>query len=114
MKRRVGFRVSRPALVAIFGLALAWAQFRESGSPQLSAHLSLVVEPLMPARVYLFKSGQFKNGQPFRLSPVHAVLPPSVDEFYYSEGQAQVALIARRAEGVVGFERDGDLVEPDD
>jgi len=70
MKRRVGFRVTRSALIAIFGLALAWAQFRESGLPQLAAHLGLAVEPLMPALVY-----PFKNGQPFRLSPVQAVLP---------------------------------------
>lgn len=77
MKRRVGFRVTRSALIAIFGLALAWAQFRESGLPQLAAHLDLAVEPLMPARVYLFKSGQ-----PFRLSPVQAMLPLNYDLFY--------------------------------
>jgi hypothetical protein len=67
----------RPALVVFFSLALAWAQFRESGSPLLSAHLELAVEPLMPARVYLFK-----NGQPFRLSPVQALLPLKADLFY--------------------------------
>ncbi len=77
MTRRSRMRPTRPALVAIFSLALAWAQFRESGSPQLSAHLELAVEPLMPARVYLFK-----NGQPFRLSPVQALLPLKADSFY--------------------------------
>jgi hypothetical protein len=68
---------ARPGLIVIFSLALAWAQFRESGSPQLAAHLELVTEPEMPARVYLFK-----NGQPFRLSPVQALLPLQVDLFY--------------------------------
>jgi hypothetical protein len=74
MKRRLWIR---PVLVIIFSLALAWAQFRESGSPLLYAHLELTVEPLMPARVYLFK-----NGQPFRLSPVQALLPLRADLFY--------------------------------
>jgi hypothetical protein len=67
----------RPVLLTLFGLALAWAQFRESGTPELSAHLELVTEPLMPARVYLFK-----DRRPFRLSPVQALLPLRVDLFY--------------------------------
>jgi hypothetical protein len=63
--------------VALFALALLWAQFRESGEPALAAHLELVVEPQMPARVYLFR-----YGRPFRLSPVQASLPLLVDLFY--------------------------------
>src|SRR2546422_245361 len=70
-------RVPRLAPAAFFGLALIWAQFRESGSPELAGHLELVVEPSMPARVYLFK-----DNRPFRLSPVQAVLPLRVDTFY--------------------------------
>jgi hypothetical protein len=67
----------RAVLLAGFALALAWAQFRESGAPELRARLEIAIEPLMPARVYLFK-----DGQPFRLSPVQAVLPLHVDRFY--------------------------------
>jgi hypothetical protein len=59
-----------------FALALAWAQF-ESGDARLAAHLDLSIEPRMPARVYLFK-----NDRPFRLSPVQAMLPLRVDQFY--------------------------------
>ena len=70
-------RIRRSYLVALFGLTLAWAQFRESGAPELAAHLELTTEPLVPARVYLFK-----GGQPFRLSPVEAMLPLRVDLFY--------------------------------
>ena len=64
-------------LVFVFTLALAWAQFRESGLPEIAAHLDLATEPLMPVRVYLFK-----DNQPFRLSPVQALLPLKVDLFY--------------------------------
>lgn len=71
------FAVSRPLWVTLFALAVAWAQFRESGLPELSARLELATEPLMPARVYLFK-----DGRPFRLSPVQALLPLKVDLFY--------------------------------
>ena len=70
-------RIRRWYLLSLFGLALAWAQFRESGDPQLAAHLELATEPLVPARVYLFK-----DGRPFRLSPVQAMLPLRVDLFY--------------------------------
>jgi hypothetical protein len=59
-----------------FSLALV-AQFVESGDAKLAAHLQLTVEPLMPARIYLFK-----DDQPFRLSPVQAHLPLVVDRFY--------------------------------
>jgi hypothetical protein len=70
-------RLSRPILAGSFALALVWAQFRESGAPELTARLDLVTDPLMPARVYLFK-----DGRPFRLSPVQAILPLRVDSFY--------------------------------
>jgi len=69
--------VIRLVLLALFGLALTWAQFRASDAPELGAHLVLEIDPLMPARVYLFK-----DGQPFRLSPVQAMLPLRVDLFY--------------------------------
>src|ERR1051325_5069482 len=67
--------VHRPALVVPFVLALGWAQLRNG--PELSARLDLAIEPRMPARVYLFK-----DGRPFRLSPVEAMLPLRVDMFY--------------------------------
>jgi hypothetical protein len=54
-----------------------FAQFRESGLEELHASLTLVSEPRMPVRVYLFK-----DGRPFRLSPVQALLPLRVDSFY--------------------------------
>jgi hypothetical protein len=66
---------------AIFALtflaALAWAQFRESGLASIAARLEIATEPLLPARVYLFK-----NNRPFRLNPVDAMLPLRTDTFY--------------------------------
>ncbi|MFN0170076.1 MAG: CehA/McbA family metallohydrolase [Bryobacteraceae bacterium] len=59
---------------AALGLAYLWGQ---EGDPALSARLTIRTEPLVPARVYLFKSNR-----PFRLSPVDALLPLSVDSFY--------------------------------
>src|SRR4029453_2590936 len=56
-------------------LLLLWVQFRETGLPGLSAELDLSTG--VPARVYLFK-----DDRPFRLSPVHALLPLHVDLFY--------------------------------
>ena len=44
-------RLSRAHLAVGFTVALAWAQFRESGAPDLAAHLELAIEPRMPARV---------------------------------------------------------------
>jgi hypothetical protein len=60
-----------------FTLAFVGAQFVESGDRKLAAHLDLDIEPRMPARVYLFK-----NKQPFRFSPVQALLRLRVDQFY--------------------------------
>ncbi|MGH9719389.1 MAG: CehA/McbA family metallohydrolase [Bryobacteraceae bacterium] len=67
----------RVQFALLFGLALAWAQFRGSGQAELAGHLELAIEPRMPARVYLFK-----DGQPFRLSPVEALMPLKIDLFY--------------------------------
>src|SRR5689334_4933601 len=69
--------MKRAILFGLFTLALVFAQFRESGSAELSAHLDLAIDPLMPARVYLFK-----DNRPFRLSPIEAVMPLHVDRFY--------------------------------
>ena len=69
--------MKRFAFLALFALALAWAQFIESGRPELSARLELATEPVMPARVYLFK-----DARPFRLTPVQATLPLRSDLFY--------------------------------
>jgi hypothetical protein len=66
----------RSILLTLFALALLWAQ-HEAGAPELHARLELAIDPLMPARVYLFK-----DGRPFRLSPVQALLPLRVDLFY--------------------------------
>jgi hypothetical protein len=64
----------RRSLLALgFVAALAWAQFREEGV----ARLEVATQPLMPARVYLFK-----DDRPFRLSPVDAMLPLRTDLFY--------------------------------
>ncbi len=76
---------SRPLLLLAFALALAFAQFRDSGAPELHARLELVTEPLMPARVYLFKDNRdIANSPlaPFRLSPVQAMLSLRTDRFY--------------------------------
>jgi hypothetical protein len=63
----------RTLLLTIFALAVLWAaQLRE-----LSARLEVSTEPLLPARIYLFK-----DDRPFRLSPVQAILPLRVDLFY--------------------------------
>ncbi|MBI3682314.1 MAG: CehA/McbA family metallohydrolase [Acidobacteria bacterium] len=70
-------RLSRTVLVPAFLVALAWAQFRESGLREIAARLEIQTEPRMPARVYLYK-----DGRPFRLSPVDALLPLRVDLFY--------------------------------
>ncbi len=68
---------ARPALLSLFGFALLWAQFRESGLSSIAGHLDLITERRMPVRVYLFK-----DGKPFRFSPVDAMLPLRVDLFY--------------------------------
>jgi hypothetical protein len=70
-------RFIRSLALLIFVLALAMARFVESGDARLAAHLQLTVDPLMPARVYLFK-----DDQPFRLSPVQAQMPLRLDLFY--------------------------------
>lgn len=67
--------VRRTHLLCLFAAALAFAQFRETGLPELAAHFSL--DAGGPARVYLFK-----DGRRFRLNPVDAVLPLHVDTFY--------------------------------
>src|SRR5262249_34432186 len=74
---RYNTQMTRPVLLTLFGFALVWAQFRESGLTELRARLELATDPVMPARVYLFK-----DGHPFRLSPIQAVLPLHVDRFY--------------------------------
>jgi hypothetical protein len=39
--------VVRPVLFGLFALALMWAQF-QAGVPELSAHLDLQIDPVMP------------------------------------------------------------------
>lgn len=68
-------RLTRTRLLLVFSVALGWAQLRESSD--LAGLLDVAIEPRMPARVYLFK-----DGRPFRLSPVQALLPLRVDLFY--------------------------------
>ncbi len=67
----------RHVLIPLFLAALGWAQFHEAGDRNLAAQLQLVTTRQMPARVYLFK-----DGRPFRLSPVDAMLPLRTDLFY--------------------------------
>src|SRR5262249_44379284 len=64
--------VKRGIFLTLIALAVLWAQRHE-----LSARLELTTEPLMPARVYLFK-----DNHAFRFSPVQALLPLKVDLFY--------------------------------
>jgi hypothetical protein len=68
-------------------LGVAWAQFHELGSQELSSQLELTTRPNMPIRVYLFKIRTGKHDMsatwiPFRLSPVDALLPLKPDNFY--------------------------------
>ena len=65
----------RLALASVFAAVLVWAQFRAAGLVEIAATLEIVTG--MPARIYLFK-----DGKPFRLSPVDALLPLRVDLFY--------------------------------
>jgi hypothetical protein len=65
----------RTFVSVLFVSALGWAQFREGG--EFAARLEVETEPSMPVRVYLFK-----NGRPFRFSPVEAMLPLRTDLFY--------------------------------
>lgn len=68
--------MTRPVTAGAFGLILlAAAQLPDP--ERLAARLELATEPGMPVRVYLFK-----DKQPFRLSPVQAMLPLRVDLFY--------------------------------
>jgi hypothetical protein len=74
--------LTRFALALIFALALAYAQFRESGLAALAGHLEIVTVDgatgdAMPARIYLNK-----GERPFRLTPVEALLPLMPDVFY--------------------------------
>src|SRR5437867_10613338 len=70
-------KVSRPVLMAVFGLMVLSAAFQDPGPPSFSAKLEVTIEPRMPARVYLFK-----NNRPFKMQPVQAVLPLKSDQFY--------------------------------
>lgn len=74
--------VLRSGLVLAFCLALAFAQFRETLRPSFAATLELITHDAdsgrtVPARVYLFK-----DGRPFRFSPVDSLLALRVDLFY--------------------------------
>ncbi|MBM3774882.1 MAG: hypothetical protein FJW37_06905 [Acidobacteria bacterium] len=64
----------RPFAILLFGflLASAWQE-----APQFSARVEVSTAGRLPARTYLFKSGQ-----PFRLQPVHASMPVRSDLFY--------------------------------
>jgi hypothetical protein len=71
-----------PALVLVLG-AVALGQAGGEGDPErLAARLEIAVlrhdtGRVMPARIYLFK-----DGKPFRLSPVDVLLPLRIDLFY--------------------------------
>jgi hypothetical protein len=69
----VSVLVRRAALAAAFILAVLWA----AQLPDNAARLDLSIDSRMPARVYLFK-----DNQPFRLSPIQALLPLKLDLFY--------------------------------
>jgi hypothetical protein len=76
------YRLSPILLVAAVSVTIAAARMGPQGDPSLSAQLDISIARSdtgeeTPARVYLFK-----DGQPFRLSPVDALLPLRVDLFY--------------------------------
>jgi hypothetical protein len=65
----------------LMGLALVFAQVRDSLRPMFAAEVELLTRDAktgrnVPSRVYLFK-----NGRPFRLSPVESLLSLRVDTF---------------------------------
>jgi len=62
---------------AAFALLLTWAQWEQLGPPADSAQIHVLIEPRMPARVYLFK-----GNASFRLGPADAMLPIKTDLFY--------------------------------
>ncbi len=63
-------------LLSLSGL-LVLAHLRISAQANLAGHVEVTVDPLMPARVYLFR-----GEHPFRLSPVEALMPLRVDLYY--------------------------------
>ena len=86
-------KIAASLVIGIAGLILAVcsgmgrAQFRELGPPEISSRLELAIEPLMPARVYLYKVRIGQNDAsrtwiPFRLSPSDVLLPLRHDNFY--------------------------------
>jgi len=68
--------MKRAVFLVLFALLGAYA-WQSNRPPLYSARLDVVIEPQMPARVYLFK-----NNAPFRLWPVDSVLPIQSDTFY--------------------------------
>jgi hypothetical protein len=66
--------MKRIVALASFTVLLLWA-WQEP--PNFSARVRVTIDPLLPARVYLFKSGQ-----PHRLQPVQATIPVRSDLFY--------------------------------
>jgi hypothetical protein len=68
---------ARAALLGAFGFLAVAAAWQELWPPRFSARLEVATDPLMPARVYLFK-----NNAPFRIAPVDAVIPILSDTFY--------------------------------
>ncbi len=72
----------RLCLIAGFALALAFPQLRDALRPAHTTRVEIRIERAdtgqpIPARVYLFK-----GADPFRLSPVDALLPLRADLFY--------------------------------
>jgi hypothetical protein len=81
-KTRRSRTILRCCLFIAFLLALGYAQVRDTLRPEFAAQLEIVVEQtgtgeVVPARAYLFRSGQ-----PFRLSPADSHLPLRVDLYY--------------------------------
>ena len=69
--------MKRTALFAAFIALLVLAASALEDHPGHSARLTVRTSPRLPARVYLTR-----NGAPFRLHPVQAVLPINVDVYY--------------------------------
>ena len=82
MIRMRHFRICFGLALMMICFCIATAQFRELGSPELSAQLKLAIEPQGPARVYLYRYS--RNWTPFQLGSVDALIPFRHD-FYYRE-----------------------------
>lgn len=70
-------KTTRMMAVAGFGMLLAAALVKSQAPPEASGRVEVRTEPGLAARVYVLK-----NGEPFRVQPVEALLPVKSDTYY--------------------------------